>query len=135
MNNTFREQTTSRLHPIPRYFPGSRLRMLLVLVFGLAGGIAHAQNAGSVFGTVVDASGAVLPAATATLTEQDRGFTRKVTTNSSGAYLFPDIPVGTYTLTVAAPKFRTSVDQGVIVDANQNVKMDIKLSIGSPAPM
>jgi hypothetical protein len=131
MNNTFREQTTSRLHPIPRYFPGSRLRMLLVLVFGLAGGIAHAQNAGSVFGTVVDASGAVLPAATATLTEQDRGFTRKVTTNSSGAYLFPDIPVGTYTLTVAAPKFRTSVDQGVIVDANQNVKMDIKLSIGS----
>jgi hypothetical protein len=41
------------------------------------------------------------------------------------------VPVGTYTLTVEAPKFQTSVDQGVIVDANQNVKMDIKLSLGA----
>ena len=45
--------------------------------------------------------------------------------------MFPDVPVGTYTLTVEASKFKTSVDSGIIVDANQNVKMDIKLFVGS----
>jgi hypothetical protein len=92
---------------------------------------ARAQNGGSVFGTVADSTGAVLPGASATLTDPDHGFTRAVTANSSGGYLFPDVPIGTYTLTVAAPKFQTSVDQGIIVDANQNVKMDVKLSLGA----
>jgi hypothetical protein len=94
--------------------------------------MAHAQNGGSVFGTVTDSSGAVVPAATATLTDTQHGFLRTVTSNSSGAYLFPDVPVGTYTLTVGSPTFQTSVDQGIIVDANQNVKMDGRRALGNP---
>ena len=45
----------------------------------------------------------------------------------------PDIPAGTYTLTVTSPKFRTSIDQGLIVEANQNIKMDIRLVVGEAA--
>lgn len=108
---------------------GSWICLLLALCFSTA--ICRAQNVGSVFGSVVDSTGAVIPGASATLSNPEHGFTRTVTSNSSGAYLFPDIPVGTYTLTVESPKFQTSVDEGIIVDANQNVKMDIKLFVGA----
>ncbi|HEY4381653.1 MAG TPA: carboxypeptidase regulatory-like domain-containing protein [Acidobacteriaceae bacterium] len=93
--------------------------------------MANAQNAGSVFGTVVDSTGALIPGAKVVLTEAERGFSRMVTSNGAGAYLIPAVPVGTYTLTVEASKFKTSVDAGIIVDANQNVKMDVKLFVGS----
>ncbi|MGA1983343.1 MAG: carboxypeptidase regulatory-like domain-containing protein [Acidobacteriaceae bacterium] len=127
------EQKTGTPPPARRRTCGRRPRLCLylLLAFGLAAATARAQNGGSVFGTIGDSTGAVLPGATATLTDPEHGFTRKVTSNSSGAYLLPDIPIGTYTLTVEAPKFQTSVDQGIIVDANQNVKMDIKLSLGA----
>jgi hypothetical protein len=131
MCKTLLEERTGAPSPAPRRICGPRLWLYLLLAFCLAAGTAHAQNSGSVFGTIADSSGAVLPRATATLTDPDHGFTRAVTANSSGAYLFPDVPIGTYTLTVEAPKFQTSVDQGIIVDANQNVKMDVKLSPGA----
>src|ERR1035441_7461173 len=122
------EEKTGAPSPARHRTSGPRLWLYLLLAFCLAAGTAHAAADGKVSATIADSSGAVLPRATATLTDPDHGFTRAVTANSSGAYLFPDVPVGTYTLTVAAPKFQTSVDQGIIVDANQNVKMDVKLS-------
>ena len=125
------EEKTGAPYPARHPTSGPRLWLYLLLAFCLAAGTAHAQNSGSVFGTIADSTGAVLPRASATLTDPDHGFTRAVTANSSGAYLFPDVPIGTYTLTVVAPRFQTSVDQGIIVDANQNVKMDIKLSPGA----
>jgi hypothetical protein len=131
MCKIFLEEETSAPSPAGNHFYPRCAWLYLLLVFCFAGGIAQAQNGGSVFGTVVDSAGALIPAATATLADAQHGFARKVQTNSSGAYLFPDVPVGTYTLTLESPKFQTSVDQGIIVDANQNVRMDVKLSPGA----
>ena len=125
------EERTGAPSPAPRRICGPHLWVYVLLAFCLATATARAQNGGSVFGTVGDSTGAVLPGASATLADREHGFTRTVTANSSGAFLFPDVPIGTYTLTVEAPKFQTSVDQGIIVDANQNVKMDVKLSPGA----
>src|ERR1017187_8508534 len=125
------EERTDAPPPAPRRICGPHLWVYVLLAFCLATATARAQNGGSVFGTVGDSTGAVLPGASATLADREHGFTRTVTANSSGAFLFPDVRVGPYTLTVEAPKFQTSVDQGIIVDANQNVKMDIKLSPGA----
>jgi hypothetical protein len=130
MNTIVCVEQVGAQHLSRRHFRIVRL-WLCLLSLCFAAGMAHAQNGGSVFGTVTDSSGAVVPAATATLTDTQHGFLRTVTSNSSGAYLFPDVPVGTYTLTVGSPTFQTSVDQGIIVDANQNVKMDVKLVLGS----
>jgi len=113
-----------------RDLSGNRI-WIWVLVFCLGGGIAHAQNSGSVFGTVADSSGALVAAASATLTDSQHGFTRTVTSNGSGEYLFTDVPIGTYTLTVMAKSFETAVDEGIIVDANQNVKLNVKLVLGA----
>jgi hypothetical protein len=109
----------------------SRLALFGLIVCILSGRAAYAQNGGSVFGTVTDSSGALLPGATATLVEPDHGFSRTMATTGGGAYSFADVPVGTYMLTVDAPKFKTSVDKGIVVDANQNVRMDVKLFLGS----
>lgn len=131
MCKIFREDETGVPSSVRSHFYGRCLWLCVLLLFCMAGDVAHAQNGGSVFGTVVDATGAILPGATATLTEPEHGFTRTVTSNSSGAYLFPNVPVGTYTLTVQSTGFQTSVDQGIIVDANQNVKMDVRLTAGA----
>jgi hypothetical protein len=117
--------------PVQRLLGRGRLYFFVLLCLCLGSAAAHAQNVGSVFGSVADSTGAMIPGATATLTEPDHGFTRTVTSNSTGAYLFSDIPVGTYTLKVEAPKFQTSVDEGIIVEANQSVKMDIRMSVGA----
>jgi hypothetical protein len=101
------------------------------LAFCFACRAGYAQNSGSIFGTVTDSTGALVSSAKANLTDTEHGFSRTVSTNSSGAYLFPDIPIGTYTLTVEAPTFKTSIDQGIIVDANQSVKMNVTLSVGA----
>src|ERR1017187_7964507 len=93
------EERTGAPSPAPRRICGPHLWLYVLLAFCLATATARAQNGGSVFGTIADSSGAVLPRATATLTDPDHGFTRAVTANSSGAYLFPDVPIGTYTLT------------------------------------
>jgi hypothetical protein len=77
---------------------------------------AGAQNSvsGSISGTVTDASGAAIQGATVTLTNTDRGAvaaTRK--TNSAGFYTAEFLPLGAYSVTVAAPGFKTETVKGL----------------------
>src|SRR5207245_5027629 len=68
-----------------------------------------AQNtSGSITGVVQDASGAVIPGATATLINQDQGVqTRQTITNEAGIFLFSALPAATYTVTVELAGFKT----------------------------
>jgi hypothetical protein len=131
MNKIVCEEQATPLRPVRRQLRVGRAWIYLLLFLCLTAGVGQAQNVGSVFGTVVDSTGSVIVGAKATLSEPDHGFSRTVASNASGAYLLTNIPVGTYTLKVEAPRFETSVDLGIIVDANQNVKMDIRLAAGS----
>jgi outer membrane receptor protein involved in Fe transport len=111
-----------------------RLRVLAFLAMGLilaaVSQTAHAQNTGSIFGNVVDSSGAVIPKATVTASDPDHGITREVQTNGTGEYLIPSLPLGTYILTVSGPTFQTEVVTGITIDANSNVKETVKLTRG-----
>ena len=91
------EEKTGAPPPARRRTCGPCLWLPVLLAFCLATGTARAQNGGSVFGTVGDSTGAVLPGANATLTDPEHGFTRTVTSNSTGGFLFPDVPIGTGT--------------------------------------
>src|SRR5438874_1559239 len=87
-----------------------RALYVLTLTFCLAiSTLVHAQVAGtgSVQGEVVDSSGAKIPAAVVTLTEEATRVVRTATTDKAGSFVFPNITPGTYTVSITAPGFKT----------------------------
>ena len=71
-------------------------RTLIALVFALSSAVLHAQVVGgTISGTVSDPSGALIPNAVVVVHNQDTGTQRTLTTNNSGAYSAPSIPVAT----------------------------------------
>lgn len=92
--------------------------------------VAQAQNTGSIYGSATDPSGAVVANATVTVVSVDHGFSRSVKTTKNGEYTLQSLAQGVYTLTVTAPGFQTYEEDGVTVDADANVKILAKLTIG-----
>src|SRR5712692_9070532 len=69
---------------------------------------AHAQQTlGGITGTVTDSSGGIVADATVTLIGDQTKLTRSQNTNSSGSYLFVNLPIGAYTLTFTHAGFQT----------------------------
>src|SRR3984957_1937748 len=85
---------------------------------------------GRIIGRVADSSGAVLANVKVTLANESTGITRESQTNGSGDYGFPEVPVGTYTLTFDLQGFKTSVGKGITVELNQIVTFNSTLQIG-----
>src|SRR5262245_8737848 len=89
-----------------------RMRRMLMLAFALAmiASPAFAQGASSsssLAGVVVDKDGGVIPGANVTVKNQATGVSQTTTTNSSGAYSFPTLDAGTYTVTISLQSFKT----------------------------
>src|SRR5690349_4904798 len=93
---------------------------------------AQAQQFASagIFGDVVDAQGAVMPGAKVTLTDVDHNQERTMATNAAGEFSFPSIPVGTYRLRVENAGFRVFEQTGIVVQVNDNRKIDVVLQVG-----
>jgi hypothetical protein len=92
---------------------------------------AGAQGTGGrILGRVADASGAVLSGVKVIATNEATGVTRDAITNDSGDYGFPQVPVGTYTLTFDLTGFKTNERKGVQVELNQVVTFNSTLEIG-----
>jgi Carboxypeptidase regulatory-like domain len=94
---------------------------------------ALAQNTGSIFGTVQDSTGAVIPGAAVTATDPTHAVARAVKSNGSGEFTVSGLPIGSYTLTTTAPQFERSVITGIRVDANSDIKEIVRLVTGSTA--
>ena len=93
--------------------------------------LGQAQNTGTIYGNVVDPSGASVVNATVEVTQPEKGVDRKVVSSKTGEYLLPSLPVGTYILTVSAPGFETYVGNDVVVDADKSVKIIAKMTVGA----
>ena len=85
----------------------------------------------TLFGTVSDPSGAALTNATVIVRSLDRGVTRTVQTGSTGNYVVDLLPVGTYSVEVTAPSFKEVKREGITLNAEQNVRLDVSLEIGA----
>ncbi len=107
-------------------------RWLAVVCFSLiCTALLVAQGTGGrILGRVADSSGAVLSGVKATLTNDATGVTRETQTNASGDYSFPEVPVGTYTLTFDLTGFKTGVSKGVAVELNQIVTLNSTMQVG-----
>ncbi len=115
-----------------RLNPSTRLLALIAVLALLLPGLLRAQSTtnGAVSGTVTDPTGAVLPNITVTLKSTEKGFTQEAKTNAQGFYQFPLVPPGTYSITIAAPSFKT-LTMTTTVSVEQNAVANAKLDIGA----
>jgi hypothetical protein len=88
---------------------------------------------GTLRGTILDSSGAVVPGAKVTVTNQATGVEQTIETSSAGIYVFPNLLVGSYTLTVKAAGFAVYTRKNVDVASNQVVEANITLTVGATA--
>ncbi len=90
---------------------------------------------GSILGTVRDASGAVVPGATVQIIDSDKGniVVRTVTSNASGEFSAPNLPVSTYSVSVEAANFKKTLQTGVKLDVGQRRSVEVALQPGEVA--
>ncbi|HZD44924.1 MAG TPA: carboxypeptidase-like regulatory domain-containing protein, partial [Acidobacteriaceae bacterium] len=86
-----------------------------------------------ILGTVTDASGAVVPNATVTLTNLGTNVTRVAQTGGSGDYTFTLLPVGHYSIAVKATGFQATITKDLSVEAGDRARNDVHLQAGSTA--
>ena len=103
----------------------------VAFVFVLAGGCLAQTSTSQISGTVRDASSAVVPNASVTLTNEATGISQTQNTTDAGIYAFPSIPVGPYTVKAEAAGFRTAVRNGNVVQVGTPLTIDIALEIGA----
>ena len=103
----------------------------LLLVACLAAMPAMAQrDMGTLLGSVTDPSGAAIPGATITITEEATGVTDVVESDATGNYIRPLIKPGVYTLACESPGFKRSVQTGVVLQSGGRVQSNFVLEIG-----
>ena len=93
--------------------------------------VASAQTTSTtILGTVIDASGAVLPGARVTIVNTRTAIKRDSVASSTGDYVFPLVEVGVYDVTVEADGFRPETRRALLVEINEKVRADFQLKIG-----
>jgi len=116
----------------------SRLALAGLLLLGLTllPSPAAAQVLyGSIVGTVTDETGAAIPGATVTATHRETGASRDAVSDGAGAYRFPSVQTGTYTITVQLTGFRTFTRADVPVTLNNATRVDAALQVGQLSEM
>ncbi len=92
--------------------------------------VSAQSTGGRILGRVADASGAVLAKVKVTATNEATGISRETQTNDSGDYVFPEVPVGTYTLSFDSSGFKNLVRKGVTLQVNQVITLNMTMQIG-----
>ena len=85
---------------------------------------------GRILGRIADPTGAVLSGVKVTATNEATGVTHDAFSNGSGDYVFPDLSVGTYSLSFDLKGFKNSVRHGMTLDVNQVITLNMTLQVG-----
>ncbi|HKR30381.1 MAG TPA: TonB-dependent receptor, partial [Terriglobales bacterium] len=99
---------------------------LAFAVFGFAQGVT-----GTILGTIDDSSGAAVPNASLTVTNQDTNQSLKVPTGDQGNYIASHLPPGRYRVSVKASGFRDAVSDGNVVAVNGTTRVDFNMQVGT----
>jgi len=115
----------------------SRTSRLSGIIFGLAAlfllpALASAQvQRGSLFVKVADEQGGILPGATLELTSPVMPGALTGVSDKDGAYRFPSLIVGTYSLKISLQGMQTVIRPGLVVTQDQTVEVSIAMKVGS----
>lgn len=110
-----------------------RVRSLVgCLLIIVSAGWLHAQigAVGTILGTVVDNSGAVVAKASVDISNPATGVNNHVETGSTGDYTVPYLKPGTYRVTVQAPGFQKAVVDNIVLVVAQQARVDVTLKPG-----
>jgi hypothetical protein len=107
------------------------LLVVLALVLGTSLAARAQSTSGSVRGTVTDEQGAAIAGATVTITNADTADSLSDKTDKDGAYTFPSLPFGRYTLNVTADGFKAYQLKDVILHVADSLTFDAKLKVGA----
>ncbi|HEV2396811.1 MAG TPA: TonB-dependent receptor [Candidatus Sulfotelmatobacter sp.] len=107
-----------------------RMVALLAVVVVLFAAHGMAQEA-TVVGTITDPSGAAVTSATITITNNDTGVQRTLTSNSDGQYVAPDLHIGRYSIKASAAGFKVAEQTGITLNVGDRTRVDFKLQLGS----
>jgi carboxypeptidase family protein len=102
---------------------------LLIPVLLACPAILWAGTTGSISGTLRDPSGALISGAMVKATNMAQGIESKSVSDMNGFYAFPSLPVGRYNLEIAAPGFKLEERAGLIIDADDALKVDAALQV------
>src|SRR5262249_55885607 len=91
----------------------------------LAATVCLPQSTSSISGTVTDPSGAVIPGAAVTVTNEETGVSNRQTATDSGLFSFPALPVGNYSVTVEMKGFRTQRKSRNVLVVNTPLTVDM----------
>ncbi|MFN0169032.1 MAG: carboxypeptidase regulatory-like domain-containing protein [Bryobacteraceae bacterium] len=107
-----------------------RLIMLMLVVLLAAALPTVAQTFGEITGVVSDSSGALIPGATATVTNKATNASRTTTSNESGVYSFPSLLPGVYDIKVTRDGFRSVSRTDITLEVQQTARLDFALQLG-----
>ncbi len=108
----------------------SILRFLFAALIGSVLPAAAQYNTAEISGIVKDSQGGALPGATVTATHTASGRMVTRTTDESGRFFLPALPVGAFTLTAELEGFRKYTQQGLVLAVGQKVEIPLTLQIG-----
>jgi hypothetical protein len=105
---------------------------LFLLVLGSQISFAQTQAInGSIRGRVVDQTGSPVAQANVTVENAQTGFSRSLETSEDGYYVFPNLPLGGFSVRVQKSGFQTQRHTGIVLDAGTEAVIDAQLQVGA----
>src|SRR5215472_15065488 len=104
---------------------------LLALIVASATAPAQTGDTASIYGTVHDPTGSSVVYATVVARNQDTGAERRTITTENGDYVFANLPVGTYEVTVSKPGFKAFSQEGILLQVDRRARVDAALEVGA----
>ncbi len=108
-----------------------RAGLTMMLAILCAASAAAQTTLGRLSGSVLDSSGAALPGATITLTNENTNQVQTAVAGDNGAYVFPQVPVGSYKVEFTLQGFKTATFNSVTVNVGQEYSLTPRLELGA----
>lgn len=118
-------RTTLRAVPAIR-----KLALLLAASLLCLPNLPAQTSTGTIYGTVKDQTGAVLPQATITVRHVETGVSRSLTTDEAGRYRVPQLALGSYEVQAGIAGFSTEVRKGITITVGREAVVDFDLQVG-----
>jgi len=117
-----------RLDHFAAHIPLSSVLLFYLSVAALAQIISS-----SIVGSVTDATGAVVPRVSISVTNESTGIARQASSDESGGFVMPQLQPGNYRLAATAPGFRRYEVSSISLLVDQTLRVDVHLTLGDVA--